>query len=134
MSTITILAIDTRERALPSSFSLRQRASARRPCVCCAWVWVGSGQHKKRTSEFGKAFECPRRLALAIRPSIQVGVRLSGHDASHVECSAGKETNMSRTGVIGTYGANFVVIGSVLGVLDHATKTNPSSVVDQGHV
>src|ERR1700739_1366983 len=82
MSTITILAIDTRERALPSSFSLRQRASARRPCVCCAWVWVGSGQHKKRTSEFGKAFECPRRLALAIRPSIQVGVRLSGHDAS----------------------------------------------------
>jgi hypothetical protein len=41
---------------------------------------------------------------------------------------------MSRTGVIGTYVAIFVVIGSVLGVLDHATKTNPSSVVDQGHV
>jgi hypothetical protein len=51
-----------------------------------AFVALGCGEvaasTKKRTSEFGKAFECPRRLALAIRPSIQVGVRLSGHDAS----------------------------------------------------
>jgi len=45
-----------------------------------------------------------------------------------------RRPNMSRTGLIGIYVAIFVVIGSALGALEHASKMDPSGVVDQGHV
>jgi hypothetical protein len=40
---------------------------------------------------------------------------------------------MSKTGIIGTYVAIFVFIGSIFGALEHAPKTDPS-FVDQAHV
>ena len=40
---------------------------------------------------------------------------------------------MSKTGIIGSYLAIFVFIGSAFGMLEHASKTNPS-FVDQAHV
>jgi hypothetical protein len=81
------------------------------------------------------------RMALSC-PSIQVGVSLASHGASHVEFrtfdpfSYGKHERkpyMSNTGIIGTYVAIFVFIGSAFGALEHASKTDPS-YVERAHV
>jgi hypothetical protein len=40
---------------------------------------------------------------------------------------------MSNTGIIATYVAIFVFIGSIVGTLEHTSKTNPS-FVDQARV
>jgi hypothetical protein len=46
-----------------------------------------------------------------------------------------RRPKMSRTtGLICAYVAIFAVVGSVLGALDHASRTNPSGTIDQGNV
>ena len=40
---------------------------------------------------------------------------------------------MRNTGIIGTYVAIFIFIGSIFGALEHASKTDPR-FIDQAHV
>ena len=50
-----------------AAFSFRQRASARRTCVCCAWVWVRSGPSQSACVNSARRLEPSRSHDRRIR-------------------------------------------------------------------